>query len=180
MPQKIKVKKIFWSSMVINKFILWLRLIWTDTLQALSSNIVGRISVKEATGEDVRRMQECDQLPVREGCLRGTLSHLYEKQAYFKPYGEEAIYYTHQAYAMWAGAVVEAEIEIDESCEILEQKGIGNFPVKGWAYRVFIRNTSSGILFDLPEPDEIPESKPGDCQCPFCLGAKAVDGGALN
>jgi hypothetical protein len=148
--------------------------IWSSILQKLSPVRVGKITVQQADDEETELIKECDRIPAREGCLRGILTPLYEKQAYFKPYEEEAVYYTHQAYAEWAGAVVEVEFETDTSFEVLGTKGFRDYPVKGWAYRVFIRNTSDGVLFELPEPEEIPQSKPGDCRCPFCLGAKEV------
>ena len=124
--------------------------------QKLSPDKIGKITVQEVPNGS----EGADSYPVKEGCIRGVLTPLHEKQAYFSPYGQEGLYYTHRAYAEWPGAVVEAECEPDPSLED---------PVKGWAYRVYIRNTSSGILFELPEPEQIPQGEPGDCRCPFCI-----------
>jgi hypothetical protein len=147
--------------------------LWFTILDKLLPNRIGIITLQEADSEQARLIQEHERIPIREGCLRGVLTPLQDRQAYFKPYDEEGVYYTHQLYAEWAGAVVEAEIQTDESLEILEPE-VQGYPVRGWAYRVFLRRTSDGVLHELPEPDKIPQAKQGDCRCPFCLGAKAV------
>jgi hypothetical protein len=147
--------------------------LWRSISERLLPNRIGSISLHQPDAEQARLMREHERIPIREGCLRGVLTPLHDRQAYFKPYDEEGVYYTHQLYAEWAGAVVEAEIQTDESLEILEPE-VQGYPVRGWAYRVFLRQTSDGVLYELPEPDKIPQARQGDCRCPFCLGTKAV------
>ena len=140
--------------------------IWSSIRTSLLRNKVGTITIEEATGG------ESHDFPVRAGCLRGRLTPLHENQAYFKPYGSNEVYFTYQVYGEWAGAVVEAEIELDSGSFDVGVKGFMDYPVKGWAYRVFIRNTGDLMLYELPEPEKILSGQLGTCRCPFCLGAK--------